>query len=54
MGKAFDATGSYDVLLVRLAAATLGAGALMLAMPRYDARPRVRAATHQDRPAPVS
>jgi MFS family permease len=37
MGKAFDATGSYAALLVRLAVMTLGAGALMLFLPRYEA-----------------
>jgi MFS family permease len=46
MGKAFDATGSYDALLVRLALGTLAAGALMLGLPAYDAS---RAA----RPQPV-
>jgi cyanate permease len=35
MGKAFDATGSYAVLLVWLALITAGAGALMLLLPRY-------------------
>jgi MFS family permease len=37
MGKAFDATGSYEALLVRLAIATFAVGGLMLLMPRYDA-----------------
>jgi predicted MFS family arabinose efflux permease len=37
MGKAFDVTGSYQALLVRLALATLAVAALMLFMPRYDA-----------------
>jgi predicted MFS family arabinose efflux permease len=35
MGKAFDATGSYETLLVRLAVSTLAVAALMLLMPRY-------------------
>ena len=35
MGKAFDVTGSYEALLVRLALATLAVAALMLALPRY-------------------
>jgi MFS family permease len=35
IGRAFDATGSYEVLLVRLAIVTLAVAALMLAMPRY-------------------
>lgn len=38
MGRAFDATGSYDGLLVRLAATTLAAGILMLTLPRYELR----------------
>jgi predicted MFS family arabinose efflux permease len=37
MGKAFDATGSYESLLVRLALGTLAVAALMLLLPRYDA-----------------
>ena len=36
MGKAFDVTGSYDALLVRLALGTLAVGALMLRLPGYD------------------
>ena len=35
MGRAFDATGSYETLLVTLAAATLGVAGLMLLLPRY-------------------
>jgi predicted MFS family arabinose efflux permease len=35
MGRAFDATGSYQTLLVTLAAATLAVAALMLLLPRY-------------------
>jgi cyanate permease len=38
MGRAFDATGSYDRLLVQLAAGTLAAGTLMLTLPRYELR----------------
>ena len=40
MGKAFDATGSYERLLVELAAGTLAVAALMFLLPRYpsDAR----------------
>ena len=41
MGKAFDATGSYEALLVRLAVATLGVAALMLFLPRYSRDPHV-------------
>jgi MFS family permease len=36
MGRAFDATGSYEALLVRLAIVTLCVATLMLALPRYD------------------
>ena len=36
MGRAFDATGSYESVLVQLALVTLGAGALMLALPRLS------------------
>jgi MFS family permease len=36
MGKAFDVTGSYQALLVRLAFATLAVAALMLFLPRYQ------------------
>lgn len=39
MGRVFDLTGSYEALLVRLAIAMAGVGALMLLMPAYDARP---------------
>ncbi len=37
MGRAFDATGSYQTLLALLAGLTLVAGGLMLFLPRYDA-----------------
>jgi MFS family permease len=36
MGRAFDATGSYETLLVRLAIGTLCVATLMLTLPRYD------------------
>jgi len=36
MGQAFDVTGSYEALLVRLAVATLGVAGLMLMLPAYD------------------
>lgn len=39
MGKAFDATGSYENLLVVLAAMVAGAGGLMLLIPRDQALP---------------
>jgi MFS family permease len=35
MGRAFDATGSYETLLVRLAGATVGVALLMLMAPPY-------------------
>jgi MFS family permease len=35
MGRAFDLTGSYQVLLTQLAVFTLGTAALMLLLPRY-------------------
>jgi MFS family permease len=38
MGKAFDVTGSYEGLLIRLAMLTAAVGALMLLLPRYPAR----------------
>jgi predicted MFS family arabinose efflux permease len=36
MGKAFDSTGSYEALLVRLAGGMLAVATLMLLAPRYD------------------
>jgi len=39
MGRAFDATGSYQVLLMQLAALTAGASALMFLLPRYRVAP---------------
>jgi len=41
MGKAFDATGSYAVLLLWLAAITAVAGSLMLLLPRYEMQGRI-------------
>jgi len=38
MGRAFDATGSYQQTLVRLAVAALVAAALMLVLPRGESR----------------
>jgi predicted MFS family arabinose efflux permease len=35
MGRAYDATGSYETLLTRLAAGTLAVACLMFVMPRY-------------------
>ena len=37
MGRAFDAAGSYRVLLIRLSIVTLAAASLMLLLPRYKA-----------------
>ena len=39
MGKAFDLTGSYEALLVRLSIGTFAVGSLMLFLPRYRAIP---------------
>ena len=50
MGKAFDVTGSYEALLVRLSAATLAVAALMLLLPRYDVRDRAPEAAAYGRP----
>jgi MFS family permease len=45
MGRAFDATGSYDATLVALSFATLGVAALLLSLPAYANRvPRPAAA----------
>jgi hypothetical protein len=38
MGRAFDATGSYESLLVIFAGGTLGVATLMLLLPRYADR----------------
>jgi predicted MFS family arabinose efflux permease len=35
MGRAFDATGSYETLLIRLSILTLAVAGLMFVMPRY-------------------
>ncbi len=43
MGQAFDATGSYERLLVLLALGTLAVAALMLAMPAYPDESRAAA-----------
>jgi MFS family permease len=40
MGKAFDATGSYQTLLSSLSILTLAAGALMLLLPKYPVTQR--------------
>jgi cyanate permease len=38
LGRAFDSTGSYETLLIRLAIVLLGVAALMLTVPRYDSQ----------------
>jgi MFS family permease len=45
MGRAFDATGSYEALLGQLAAGTLAVAALMLLLPRYGAPPKASLAS---------
>ena len=51
MGRAFDSGGSYDVMLMRLAAGTFAVAALMLALPRYDLPvPPVPAGLNRARP----
>jgi MFS family permease len=47
MGRAFDATGSYEALLTRLALGTLAVAALMLFLPRYGV---VASDNHSDAP----
>jgi predicted MFS family arabinose efflux permease len=42
MGRVFDATASYETLLIVLAAGTLCAAALMLWMPPYSRQARLR------------
>ena len=37
MGKAFDVTGFYEGLLIRLAVLTAAVGGVMLFLPRYPA-----------------
>jgi predicted MFS family arabinose efflux permease len=36
MGRAFDATGSYDAMLIRLSISTAAVAALLLVLPPYD------------------
>jgi MFS family permease len=48
MGRAFDLTGSYRVLLIQLSVATLAAGALLFLLPRYNALPAHDAAASPD------
>jgi MFS family permease len=54
MGKAFDATGSYEGLLARLALGTLLVAALMLFLPRYDRPPSATAERAPAEPQPSS
>lgn len=53
MGKAFDATGSYQTLLFRLGWATLAAASLMLFLPRYNALCSVEEPVPTSVPAPA-
>lgn len=39
MGRAFDATASYQAFLVQLALLTLSSAGLMLLMPTYARKP---------------
>ena len=54
MGKAFDATGSYETLLVVLAVFVAGAGTLMLLMPAYQSLPAPHVGTPEKRAAVAS
>ena len=51
MGRAFDMTGSYAVLLSRLAGFTLVTASLMLFLPRYSLDQEIEAPTHNEDPA---
>lgn len=51
MGKAFDATRSYQTLLSQLALVTLAAAALMLLLPRYQTLPDAQELTPDETPA---
>jgi cyanate permease len=44
MGRAFDATGSYEALLARLSLFTVGTAALMLLLPAYASKNAERSA----------
>ncbi len=48
LGYAYDASGSYEVVLVWAAGGTLGIGGLMLTLPAFDRR------SADATPAPVS
>jgi hypothetical protein len=48
MGRAFDATGSCEAVLIQLAVGTVAVCALMLTLPAYD--PRYVSATSRRRP----
>jgi MFS family permease len=52
MGRAFDATGSYDAVLVQFAVGTVAVGALTLTLPAYDPRYAFPAGTRPDGPGP--
>jgi MFS family permease len=53
MGRAFDATGAYEALLVRLAIGTLAVASLMLLLPRYRAPQEIAIEAPPVRVAPV-
>jgi MFS family permease len=48
MGKAFDATGSYEALLIELATVTAAASGLMFFMPRYGTNPALASNPRSD------
>jgi cyanate permease len=54
MGRVFDATGSYEALLVQLALVTAAAATLMLAMPRYAALEPARPMPRAQSPEPTA
>jgi MFS family permease len=52
MGRAFDATGSYEAVLIQFAAGTVAIGVLMLVLPAYDPRYASTAGTRPEGPGP--
>ena len=54
MGRAFDLTGSYRVLLIQLSVAMLAAGALLFLLPRYKALSAPNSALSSDDLAAVA
>jgi MFS family permease len=53
LGRTFDATGSYGVLLPRIALLVFAVALLMLTLPRYDLRTAVQAVS-DSQPAPLT